>query len=174
MIIAIGSANPVKIEAAQDVLSCALPAFTLKSIFVPSGVSDMPASDQECIDGARNRATAARNALGADWGVGIEGGVQQTPIGLVLTAWSVVINQEGKEGVGGGGRLPLPRQIAERIKQGEELGPVMDQLTNRQNVKQMGGAVGILTNGLVERKEALAVAVAYALAPFVAPNFYPV
>jgi len=62
--------------------------------------------------------------------------------------------------------------IAERILAGEELGPVMDELLNDRNVKKKGGAVGALTAGLVPRREAFAIAVAYALAPFVAPGFY--
>jgi non-canonical (house-cleaning) NTP pyrophosphatase len=48
----------------------------------------------------------------------------------------------------------------------------MDELVGQQNVKQKGGAVGALTAGLVLRQETFAVAVAYALAPFVSPSFY--
>jgi non-canonical (house-cleaning) NTP pyrophosphatase len=48
----------------------------------------------------------------------------------------------------------------------------MDELLGQKNVKQKGGAVGALTAGLVLRQETFAVAVAYALAPFVSPKFY--
>jgi inosine/xanthosine triphosphatase len=48
----------------------------------------------------------------------------------------------------------------------------MDELLGEENIKQKGGAVGALTAGLVQREQAFALAVAYALAPFVAPHFY--
>jgi non-canonical (house-cleaning) NTP pyrophosphatase len=55
---------------------------------------------------------------------------------------------------------------------GRELGPLMDELLGEENIKQKGGAVGALTAGLVPRSDTFAVAVAYALAPFVAREFY--
>ena len=87
-----------------------------------------PKSDEECVIGARNRAISARKKADADWGVGIEGGVQETSFGLLLTAWAVVVDKEGKEGVGGSGRLPLPAILADHIRQGAELGPLLDEL----------------------------------------------
>jgi non-canonical (house-cleaning) NTP pyrophosphatase len=70
--------------------------------------------------------------------------------------------------------LPLPEHIAKRILGGEELGPIMDQLLGQNDVKQKGGTVGALTGGLVLRRETFAIAVAYALAPFISPDFYQV
>ena len=48
----------------------------------------------------------------------------------------------------------------------------MDELLGDHNTKQKGGAVGALTAGLVSRGTAFAIAVAYAMAPFVSPAFY--
>ncbi len=91
---------------------------------------------------------------------------------LRLVGWAVLVAANGQEGIGGCPRLPLPTPIARRILVGEELGPVMDDLVGQRDVKKKGGAVGVLTNGLVLRQEAFATAVAYAFAPFVAPHFY--
>lgn len=132
----------------------------------------MPMSDQECILGSRNRAQWARNATGADFGFGLEGGVNMEPSGLMLVGWAAVIDANDQEGIGGGARLPLPDGIARRILAGEELGPVMDDILGQNNVRQKGGAVGALTGSLVLREETFAVAVAYALSRFVAPQFY--
>lgn len=131
-------------------------------------------SDTECLVGARNRARAARMSTGANLGIGLEGGVNPEPAGLMLLGWVVVEDEVGREGIGGGARLPLPDHIAERILAGEELGPLMDQLLGQNDVKQKGGAVGALTGGLVLRWETFAIAVAYALAPFVTPDLYQV
>jgi inosine/xanthosine triphosphatase len=173
VIIAIGSLNPVKIGAVRRVAMRVWPAAEFRSLSVPSGVGTMPMSDAEILVGARNRARAAREAAAADLGVGLEGGVNPEPTGLMLVGWVVVEARDGREGVGATARLPLPPDIAARVAAGEELGPLMDALLGEDNVKQKGGAVGALTAGLVPREETFAVAVAYALAPFVAPDFYP-
>ncbi|MCB8950758.1 MAG: inosine/xanthosine triphosphatase [Ardenticatenales bacterium] len=172
MRIAVGSTNPVKIAAVRQIVAQVWPDCQLFPCAVPTGVSAMPLSDAECIAGARNRAVAARRQAQADLGVGIEGGVQAEPTGLMLTAWAVVLDAQGAEGVGSAGRLLLPDFVAARIRQGAELGPVMDELLGQTNVKHKDGAVGAFTNGLVNRREALAAAVAYALAPFLTPHFY--
>jgi len=172
MKIAVGSTNPVKATAVRQVALQKWPDAEVTAVNVPSGVSEMPMSDAEAISGARNRALAAKTALGADLGIGLEGGVQLADGRLLLCGWVVVVDGNGREGVGGAGRLPLPPIIADRVLAGEELGPVMDDLVAGHNTKQKGGAVGALTAGLVPRADAFALGVAYALAPFVAPEFY--
>lgn len=172
MNVAVGSTNPVKVMAVRLTIERIWPEAEVHAISVPSGVSAMPMSDAETIAGARNRAIAARQQLDADLGIGLEGGVHPEPIGLTLQGWVVVVDRKGREGVGGVARLPLPNTIANRVLAGEELGQVMDDILGQNNVKQKEGAVGVLTAGLVLRHETFAVAVAYALACFVAPEFY--
>ena len=172
MRVAVGSRNPVKITAVQSTFEKVWPRAEIVSASVPSGVSNMPMRDEECIRGARNRADVVREWLDADFGVGLEGGVHPDPVGLLLVGWVVIVDRNGREGVGGTARLPLPAAIAKQVLDGQELGPLMDELLGEENVKQKGGAVGALTAGLVPRSETFAVAVAYALAPFVAAEFY--
>ena len=151
---------------------CIWPEAEIVPVSVPSGVSNMPMTDAETIAGARNRATAARAALDAAFGVGLEGGVHPEPFGLALQGWVVVVDGNGREGIGGAARIPLPEQIARRVLDGAELGHVMDDVLGDHNTKQKGGAVGALTNGLVMRQETFAIAVAYALAPFISSELY--
>ncbi len=126
----------------------------------------MPMSETECLAGARNRARAAQEATGATYGVGLEGGVQESEAGLLLLGWVVVVDGKGQEGVGGTARLPLPAAIAARVTAGEELGPVMDDILGETKSNHRGGAVGALTKGLVMRGDAFAMAISYALVPF--------
>ena len=172
MVIAVGSINPVKKTAVSTVIQRIWPKAAIEAIAVPSHVSDMPMSDKETIRGATNRAIAARVQLKADLGIGLEGGVHQSDVGLMLQGWVVIVDENSRQGVGGTARLPLPASISQRVLAGEELGPIMDELLGETNVKQRGGAVGALTAGLVLRQETFAIAVAYALAPFVSPQFY--
>ena len=172
MKIAVGSLNPVKIEAVRSVVLRAWPEGQIEGASVPSGVSDMPMSDEEMITGARNRAIAVRDLLEADFGLGLEGGLHQESFGWTLQGWVVVVAKDGRSSVGGGARIPVSDAIAQRVLAGKELGDVMDELLQDKNIKQKGGAVAAFTGSLVSRKEAFAQSVAYALAPFVAPQFY--
>ena len=170
--IAVGSTNPAKIEAVRAAVGRVWPQATVRGVDVPSGVSAMPTSDDDCLQGARNRAHAALQTAGADLGVGLEGGVGQTPAGLMLVGWVAVVDANGQEGVSSTARLPLPAHIAQRVLAGEELGPVMDDLLGVEKSNHRGGAIGALTAGLVPRADAFAMAVIYALSPFVAADFY--
>lgn len=172
MHVAVGSTNPVKVTAVATHVNRLWPDAVITPLPVTSGVSPMPLTDDETLAGARNRALAAQEKLGADLGIGLEGGVHPEPFGLVLQGWVVIVDRDGRTGVGGCARLPLPEMIAARVQAGEELGQVMDEILNDHNTKQKGGAVGALTKELVVRGEAFATAVAYALAPFVSAELY--
>lgn len=173
MKIAVGSTNPAKITAVRTAIRRVWPQAEISGVDAPSGVSPMPFSDAECLRGARQRAHTARAALEADIGIGLEGGVNDEPAGLMLMGWVVVAHRDGREGVAGTARLPLPSHIAARVRAGEELGPVMDELLNASSTRQKGGAIGALTAGLVPRDQSFAMAVIYALSPFVAVHLYP-
>jgi inosine/xanthosine triphosphatase len=170
--VAVGSANPVKLAAARAVLAWAAPGASVEPRAVPSGVPDQPLGDDETIRGARARAIAAREALDADLGVGLEGGVVDGPDGMRSCAWCVVVHRDGREGVGGSLAMPLPDAVAAMIRGGEELGHAMDRLVAERGTKHGKGAVGILTKGRIDRQGAYEVLVTYALAPFLTPALY--
>lgn len=170
--VAVGSANPVKLAAARAVLAWAAPDANAGARAVPSGVPDQPFGDDETIRGARARAIAARQALDADLGVGLEGGVVDGPAGMRTCAWCVVVHRDGREGVGGSLAMPLPDAVAAMIRDGEELGHAMDRLVAERGTKHGKGAVGILTAGRIDRQGAYEVLVTYALAPFLTPALY--
>ena len=172
MKIAVGSTNPVKIEAVRSVVQHLWPEAQIEGISVPSGVSEMPLSEAEMIAGAQNRAVAARLQLSAVLGIGLEGGLHEEAFGWVLQGWVAVVDRNGRSSLGSGTTLPLPKHIVQRVLAGEELGHVMDDLLGEKNVKQKGGAIGALTAGLIMRQDAFTHSVIYALAPFISPEFY--
>ena len=78
----VGSTNPVKLTAVQTGFGAMFPQerFNFRGIDVPSGVSAQPQSDAETLQGAKQRAANAREQVpGADFWVGIEGGVDVLP-----------------------------------------------------------------------------------------------
>lgn len=172
--IAAGSTNPVKIAAVRAATARAFPAAQVVGLSVDSGVPDQPWGDAETRRGALNRARAVLAATGADLGVGLEGGMLETEMGLMTCAWCVIVDPDGRMGVGGGVHMLVPPSVARALRAGGELGPAMDQLTGRHNTKQAQGAVGILTGGLSDRQSAYQQLVAMALAPFVQAKYYPV
>ena len=171
-LVAVGSTNPVKLAAVQAVISELWPAARVEAVAADPGVPDQPLSDEQMVAGAQARAATARAALDADLGVGLEGGVHHSPWGLLLTGWVAVVDRSGRQGLGSGGRLPLPTVLAEAVLAGEELGPAVDRLAGLHDTRRGPGAVGILTSGLVRRDEAFRVAMAYAMARFLHPVWY--
>lgn len=170
--VAVGSGNPVKLAAAAAVIRGYFAEAEVAPQVVSSGVPDQPFGDEETIAGARERARRAREAVDADLGVGLEGGVVDAPSGMRTCAWCVVVHRDGREGVGGSLVMPLPDGVAQLIRAGEELGYAMDHFANERGTKHGKGAVGILTAGKIDRQAAYEVLVTYAMAPFVTPSLY--
>jgi inosine/xanthosine triphosphatase len=166
MHVAVGSGNPVKIEAVRT----ALPDAQVTSVPVESGVAEQPYGFAESIEGAETR--ARRSLAGHDLGVGIEGGVARLPDaeGLWLVMWAAVTDGD-RWGRGNGPSIRLPDEIASRVDAGEELGPVMDDVLGEEGVARNQGAAGALTGGIIDRQGALRAAVAGALGPFLTDHY---
>jgi len=172
MRIAVGTLNPAKIEAVKRAATQLWPGAEVIAVEADSGVSDQPRSDEEAIRGALNRARASLGATGADLGLGLEGCTIDSPHGMFLTGWVAAVDRTGTQGLGNGGALLLPEAVARRVRDGEELGPVMDAFTGESNTKQKLGAVGFLTGGLVSRTEAFERSVLFACSKFHRPELY--
>ena len=170
--VVVGSTNPVKIAAVRAVLERVGSGAEVSGLAVASGVRDQPVGDDETIRGATQRARAVLSACDADLGVGLEGGVVDEGGVMRTCAWAAVVARDGRVGTGGSLAMPLPARVAALVRDGVELGHAMDRVTGAQNTKHGAGAVGILTAGLVDRQRAYESLVAYALAPFLAPELY--
>jgi inosine/xanthosine triphosphatase len=174
-IIAVASTNPVKIKAARNGFKKLFPAekFNVKPIIVPSGVSDQPFGNDETLQGAKNRVYNLLRAVPkADFWVGIEGGVEEWQTELVAFAW-VFITDQIRTGKGRTGSFFLPPAITEMVRQGKELGEADDIVFNRSNSKQENGAIGILTNNVIDRVQLYEPAVIMALIPFLNQQLFP-
>jgi inosine/xanthosine triphosphatase len=172
--IVIASQNPVKKQAALHGFKRMFPGegFQIKDVTVPSGVSEQPCSNSETLRGAANRAHKARAVFPqADYWIGIEGGVEEQDEGLTAFAWVVVLSGE-LQGQSRTGTFFLPRVVAELVHNGEELGRADDLVFGDSNSKQKNGAVGLLTNNVIDRASLYTEAVILALIPFKNPQFY--
>lgn len=165
MKIAIGSTNPTKTRAVENVVRVLYSDLEIVTLEVPTGISAQPIGDEETRRGALNRARAVLELTDAEWGFGLEGGVIQTEFGVMTNAWCVVAARDTRVGVGGSANMLLPEVVAQRVlRDGYELGEAMDEYANTQDVKRGKGAIGILTRGLLDRQGAYEYIVKLALA----------
>ena len=165
----VASQNPVKVEAVRRGFQQWFSHKTLhlNMVQVPSGVHAQPVSDAETQQGARQRALRASRALpSADFWVGIEGGVQWEGNDLLAFAWIAVYHKNQTWGLARTGAFMLPRRVAALVRAGYELGEADDRVFGETNTKQRMGAVGLLTQGLIDRTALYEHAVILALIPF--------
>ena len=170
----VGSLNPVKIAAVQAAFTTVWPEHTweIEGVVVSSGVSNQPMSDLESITGARNRAINALAAGEADYGVGLEGGLQQIGEQWFDCGWVVVRDRNGREGSGSTARLAIPPCMISLVQQGLELGEAVDEVFQEHNSKQSGGHFGLMTNNVITRAKAYTDGVIVALACFVHAHLF--
>jgi inosine/xanthosine triphosphatase len=170
----IASKNPVKIQAVKNGFQKMFPDQNFEFIgkTIDSGVSDQPLTDSETYLGASNRVkSAVQEYSGADFYVGIEGGLERSKNEMQAFAW-IVIRSGDKMGKSKTASFYLPDKIADLVSQGKELGEADDIVFGLENSKQQNGAVGILTNNVMTRGSYYTEAVILALIPFLNEDLY--
>lgn len=185
VIVAVGSLNPVKINAARSGLSQGfqidIPADNVIGFNVPSLVPDQPIGDAETKQGALNRAKSAYDAycllnnMKPSYGVGLEGGIQVLNDGSNdMECFAYMVIYDGKKyGSSRTCSFTLPKAISTLVQSGLELGDADDAVFGGKNSKQKGGTVGHLTNGVIDRTKYYEQAMILATIPFLNENLYP-
>jgi len=174
MKIAIGSTNPVKIKAVKQVLRPLYPQAKFVNLKIDSQVKPQPLSIKETQLGALNRAKTSLKQAQADMAVGLEGGVFEINQQMYNFAWAAIVDKINQTSFAGGMCFPIPPSITKQIKQGGELGPLMDKLTGKTDIRKKGGAVAVFTDNLTTRQEEYMSLVKMALAKFRRPDLYSV
>lgn len=158
----VGSTNPVKINSVRQAIQEKWPNAVVTGYAVASNVSSQPSSDQETLQGATNRSRAAMKAGLEQYpdadpefclGVGLEGGVTDWNDEMWSTVWVSVVDYTGEMYSGNGARVKVPTVVADLIKSGGEMGPMMVKLTGQSDVRQGQGMFGVITDGFVNRTE---------------------
>lgn len=176
--VAIASANPVKKRATLEAVRVALGIKDVDAavVEVDHGMPDQPFGDEETLRGARTRAEGARAARpDADYWVGLEGGVTERDGELEAMAWAVVLGRtaggELRRGESRTATFTLPREIADLVRSGVELGEATDRVYGESDTKRGPGTVSPLTGGIIDRVSYYAHAMVLALVPFRNPEF---
>jgi inosine/xanthosine triphosphatase len=172
VLVAVGSVNPGKVEAVRAAFGQLWPdeAWDVVGVAVPSGVAHQPMTEAETRRGARARAAGAREALDADYGVGLEGGLEPDGDRWLNCGWVHVIARDGTEAVASTLRVVVPARLMALVLAGRELGDACDELFGTRQAKHSQGMLGLLSNGVLDRTTVFSHAVAAALTTFLHPE----
>jgi len=200
--LAVGSKRGPKLSAVTEALKAFSSAlapdsqFEVVGVEVESGVSHTPASREELMRGARQRAEALvqlarRNGDAWQYFVGLEGGldVVQEGVSADEMRWRATLKQHGRRRVfleswayvsdgargyyGRSGGIELPESLArEVLENGVELSVAIDKFAGAAGIRDAQGAWGVLSNNFITRQEAFRVAVVAAFAPFYNESMY--
>jgi len=152
MKVAVGSRNPVKVMATENVLKNFYDDLHVSGVDVDSGVPSQPFGLDQTIEGAVNRAKNAYSS-DVDLGVGIESGLMETPssiTGYIDLQWCAVFDGS-RVTIGVSSGFEYPPGVIEEVLKGREVGDVMDEVTGISNLGEKTGAVSHLTHGLLDR-----------------------
>jgi inosine/xanthosine triphosphatase len=167
----VGSTNRVKVDAAKRAFVEVFRRVQIKGLEVPAKVSAQP-FEEETIDGAVAR---ARSAIGdADYGVGIEAGLfwDEGAKDYLDVQYCAVADKRGVVTIGHGPGFAYPKAVIEAVKRGKTVGEAMESFTKVKNIGRGIGAIGWLTQGVMDRTRLTEVAVLMALVPRVRRDLY--
>ncbi|MBI1878034.1 MAG: DUF84 family protein, partial [Chloroflexi bacterium] len=101
-----------------------------------------------------------------------EGGIIQLYGRWFAFGCMAIGDAQGRLGFGASPLFELPEWIAHELLTGKELGEVIDHLTGDHNTRQKGGAIGLLTQGVMDRKTLYVQGIIVALVPFMNDQLY--
>ncbi len=168
-VVAVGSTNPVKIEAVKEGFEKVLGAVEVVGVDVISGVSSHPIGLEETYLGALNRAKNAFEKVQCSYGVGIEAGLIK--VGNHYIDVHVCVVFDGiRESVGLSQGFEYPKIVAEKVLEGVEGGEIAEKISGIKDIGKNVGLIGYLTDNNITRKDLCRESVIMALIPRMVKN----
>ncbi|MDW8021884.1 MAG: inosine/xanthosine triphosphatase [Nitrososphaerota archaeon] len=176
MRVAVGSRNPVKVEAVEACFNAFFDEVVIEAVEV-EGIPQ-PIGFEEALRGAVERAVEAIDKSGADLGVGLEAGLIENKYAItgymnqhvcaIVDGWSRVT-------FGLSAAFEFPFEVVEGVLSGKagEAEEVMEDISGIRGIGSGVGAVGYLTGEKLTRKDLCVQAVLTALIPRINPQLYP-
>ncbi len=167
--VTVGSTNPVKVAAVREVITRFHPQAVIASA-EPSGHFPEQPWGAEAAQGALRRAL---ECIGnGDLGVGIEAGVVEMEDGLYDVQHCAIVDGMGRVTRGQGMGFRYPPAIADRVRHGMSVGQACAELFEEGDQGSGMGAIGILTNGAMDRQALTEQAVLAAMVPRIRKDIY--
>ncbi len=179
MKIAVGTIRKPKLDAVKNAFNKLYPNEEIEIIAekVESDVSDQPMSLKEIAQGAYNRAhNLIKKDIEADYYLGIEGGIWKNEFvnerKSFLTGVVYVTNKK-EDSFGYGGSIELTKYMHEQLfEKGKELADVIDDITDKTDVRSSNGTVGELTKDNITRSKSFEDMIVTAMAKFYNSELY--
>ena len=172
---AVGSTNPVKIEAVKTCFNNFFDNVSIEAVEVET--KPQPIGIDETIRGAVKRGLEALKKTGADLGVGIEAGLiklEHTITGYINQHICAIIDKQGHITIGLSMGFEFPPEVVEKILSGEakEAEEAMEEISGIKGIGSKTGAIGYLTKEKITRKDLCIQAIISALIPRINPQLY--
>lgn len=170
MKVAVGSVNPVKVKAVENVFSVVYGAVLVEGVKVASGVPPQPFGE-ETVTGAVNRAKEAYAPEKYDLGVGIEAGLFEVGDFMLDVQYCAIYDGDWLT-LGCGSGFEYPSVVLREVLGGKEVGDVMSRVAGVENLGEKQGAIGVLSKGMLSRTQLTEQSVLMALIPRISPELY--
>jgi inosine/xanthosine triphosphatase len=173
-LVAIGSRNPAKTVGAKNVFQAYFPGCGFTEVDTRTVARAQPMGMDQVAEGALARARFALAESRADFGVGVEAGIISLTSGESINLQiAVVVDREGRSGIGLSSGFMIPASFVERMrKEGTELDSHSHELTRAEKISEEEGIVYPLTKGRMSRLQMTEQCVGMALVPWLNPSSY--
>ncbi len=151
--IAIGSTNPVKIQAVKNALNDesvqVVPCSAL------SKVRPQPLSDEETLQGAINRAKDCLEKTDSPLAIGLEAGIVFLQNQVYLCHWGAIVDRNQNIFFTNGPLILLPSEYRQSLSNGQNLEDIMHHSTGIECLGTKEGAIGVFTQNRLNREQVL-------------------
>lgn len=171
MKVAVGTNNPVKLKAVENVFSRIYGNVTVDARKVSSGVPSQPFGN-ETVKGAINRAKNAFKSGSYDYGVGIEAGLSDVEGFILDVQFCAIYDNIDGITLGCGSGFEYPPVVISEVLAGREVGDVMSEISGIPDLGKKLGAIGYLSHGMLDRTQLTEQSVLMALIPRINPKLY--
>lgn len=151
--IAIGSINPVKIQAVKNAFNDG--EIQIVSCSALSGVRPQPLSNEETLQGAINRARDCLEKTDVGLAIGLEARVVVLKDKVYLCHWGAVVDRNQNTYFTNGPLILLPTEYLKPLLEGQNLENIMHHSTGIQSLGAKEGAIGVFTQNRLNREQVL-------------------
>jgi inosine/xanthosine triphosphatase len=172
VLVHVGSENPVKIKAVENIFSKIFRRVKVEGMNVKPNVPPQP-KEKEVIQGAITRAEKTLSEE-ADFGVGIEAGLFYNEVAEKYfdVQYCAIVDKGKRLTLGHGPGFYYPGDIMDIVNTGKTVGQSMEDKYGIKNIGRKKGAIGYLSKELIDRTKLTEQAVVMALIPRIRSELY--
>ena len=153
--IVVASKSKIKLDVVISVLSKLIPNLQTEVIGIDlESDGAEPVGEKAILSQITEAIRKARKLHpDAEFYCGMEGGVEEKDHGMEEAAYVVIENKNGSNrSISRSVSFPIPPAVAKLVRNGIPFGDAVDKTYSTKNIKTGQGFVGLLTNGMVDKK----------------------